>query len=133
MCSPRRQFPSSAKFPATTNATSQSIVSLWRFDPDARKLRVTLNPAQSRPFALLVRSQTAAGTLPFEQELGLLSVENSAGQIGLLGIATGNEVQLDSAPSPLTPLPSDRRGGPAQSLSPINLEDFPAEPAAALQ
>ena len=25
----------------------RSIVSLWRFDPDARKLRVTLNPAQS--------------------------------------------------------------------------------------
>src|SRR6185503_3861432 len=44
-----------------------SVVSLWRFDPEARKLRVTLNPAQSRPFALLVRSQIATGPLPLEQ------------------------------------------------------------------
>src|ERR1019366_2865909 len=68
----------------------QSIVSLWRFDPDARNLRVTLNPAQSRPFALVIRSQVATGTLPFNQRVGLLSVEGAAGQIGLLGVATGN-------------------------------------------
>ena len=37
---------------------------------------------------------------------------NAAEQIGLVGLATGNEVQLDSAAS--------------ESLSPINLEDFPA-------
>ena len=73
----------------------QSVVSLWRFDPDTRKLRVTLNPAQSRPFALVIRSQVATGTLPFEQRVGLISVEGAAGQIGLLGVATGNEVQLD--------------------------------------
>src|SRR3569833_93173 len=29
--------------------TSAPTVTLWRFDPEARKLRVTLNPAQSRP------------------------------------------------------------------------------------
>jgi hypothetical protein len=66
-----------------------SLVSLWRFDPDTRKLRVTLSPAQSRPFALLIRSQVATGPLPFEQAVGLVSVENAAGQIGLLGVATG--------------------------------------------
>jgi hypothetical protein len=90
-----------------------SLVSLWRFDPETRKLRVTLNPAQSRPFALLVRSQIATGPLPFEQPVGLISVDNAAGQIGLLGIATGNEVQLDSVS--------------ADSFSPINLEDFSGE------
>ncbi len=78
------------------NSAAASLVSLWRFDPDTRKLRVTLNPPQSRPFALLVRSQVATGPLPFEQSVGLVSVENAAGQIGLLGIATGNEVQLDN-------------------------------------
>jgi hypothetical protein len=102
--------------PASANA---SIVSLWRFDPDTRKLRVTLNPAQSRPFGLLVRSQLASGPLPFEQSVGLLSVESAAGQIGLLGVATGNEVQLDSING--------------DQFSPINLEDFPAETIAALQ
>ncbi|HXP61108.1 MAG TPA: hypothetical protein VN829_11485 [Dongiaceae bacterium] len=96
-----------------------SVVSLWRFDPDARKLRVTLNPGQSRPFALLARSQIAAGPLPFTHSFGLLTVENAGGQIGLLGVAAGNEVQLDSVT--------------AEGFSPINLEDFPPEPGAALQ
>ena len=44
-----------------------AIVSLWRFDPDTRKLRVTLHPPQSRPFTLLVRSQLSTGPLPAEQ------------------------------------------------------------------
>ena len=73
---------------------------------------MTLNPAQSRPFALVIRSQVATGTLPFEQRVGLISVEGAAGQIGLLGVATGNEVQLDDVG--------------AEKFSPINLEDFPA-------
>jgi hypothetical protein len=89
----------------------QSVVSLWRFDPDARKLRVTLNPAQSRPFALVIRSQVATGTLPFNQRVGLISVEGAAGQVGLLGVATGNDVQLDDVG--------------VENLSPINLDDFP--------
>jgi hypothetical protein len=97
----------------------KSAVALWRFDPEARKLRVTLNPAQSRPFALMVRSQIATGPLPLEQSVGLISVDNAAGQIGLVGVATGNEVQLDSVK--------------AESLSPINLEDFSSEVLPALQ
>jgi hypothetical protein len=92
-----------------------SMVSLWRFDPDARKLRVTLNPAQSKPFTLVIHSQVATGPLPFTQRVGLISVEGAAGQIGLLGMATGNEVQLDDAG--------------AEKFSPINLEDFPSEVA----
>ena len=96
-----------------------SVVSLWRFDPDTRKLRVTLNPPQSRPFLLLVRSQIATGPLPFEHDFGLLSVEGAAGQIGLLGVATGNEVQLDN----LT----------ATAFAPINLEDYPTDLPTTLQ
>ena len=101
-------------------SAAASIVSLWRFDPDSRKLRVTLNPAQSRPFALVIRSQVATGTLPFAQRVGLISIVGAAGQIGLLGVATGNEVQLDDVG--------------VENLSPINLEDFPggvAQPLAA--
>jgi len=98
---------------------SPSLVSLWRFDPDTRKLRVTLNPPQSRPFGLLVRSQTPSSPLPFERSLGLLAVEGTAGQLGLLGVATGNEVQLDNVT--------------AEGFSPINLEDFPGDTTAALQ
>jgi hypothetical protein len=87
-------------------------VSLWRFDPTTRKLRVGLSPGQAQPFTLLIKSQTATGPLPSEQSIGLLSVNNAAGQVGLLGIATGSEVQLDDA------------GGSGFSI--INLEDFPA-------
>jgi hypothetical protein len=110
----------SASNPQSAIRNPQSVVSLWRFDPDARKLRVTLNPAQSRPFVLVIRSQVATGTLPFEQRAGLISVEGAAGQIGLLGVGTGNEVQLDDVV--------------AEGFSAINLEDFPggiAQPLAA--
>ena len=101
------------------NTNTPSIVALWRFDPDARKLRVTLSPPQARPFKLLVRSQVAIGPLPIEQHLGLLRVAGAAEQIGLVGLATGNEVQLDSANT--------------ESLSAINLEDFPGGLVTALQ
>ena len=94
------------------------LVSLWRFDPDARKLRISFVRPQSRAFALLVRSQIATGPLPFEQGIGLLAVENAATQIGTLGIATGNEVQLDT----VTP----------EGVSAINLEDFPTQAAQSL-
>ncbi len=106
--------------PNQANSTKGgSLVSLWRFDPEARKLKVTLNPAQSRSFALVVRSQIATGPLPLEQSVGLISVDNAAGQIGLLGVATGNEVQLDSVA--------------ADAFSPINLEDFSGDVLSALQ
>ena len=81
---------------------------------------MTLNPAQFKPFTLVIRSQVATGTLPFAQRVGLLSVEGAASQIGLLGVATGNEVQLDDVG--------------AEKFSAINLEDFPgavAQPLAA--
>ncbi|HXR08606.1 MAG TPA: hypothetical protein VN765_14820, partial [Candidatus Acidoferrum sp.] len=92
----------------------------WRFDPDTRKLRVVLNPALSRPFALLIRSQVATGPLPFEQGLGLVTVDGAAGQIvGEAGIATSDEVQLDSVT--------------ANGLSPINLEDFPMDAGSAFR
>jgi hypothetical protein len=102
--------PGDAKNPKAPGASS-SLVSLWRFDPDTRKLRVSLNPPQSRPFTLFVRSQVATGPLPFEQSVGLLSVNNAAGQLGSLGVATGSEVQLDNAT--------------ADAFPAINLEDFP--------
>ena len=104
--------------PKPESRNLKSAVALWRFDPDARKLRVTLNPPQSRMFALVIRSQVATGPLPFEQTVGLLSVDGAAGQIGLFGVATGNEVQLDSVA--------------AAAFSPINLEDFSTEVAASL-
>jgi hypothetical protein len=99
--------------------TPAPIVSLWRFDPDTRRLRITLAPAQSRPFALVVRSQIATGALPVEQRVEVPTVVGAAGQVGAVGIATGNEVQLDSVT--------------LDTLSPLNLEDYPAAPVQFLQ
>ena len=93
-----------------TTTNRPGMVSLWRFDPDARQLRVTLKPAQARPFSLVIKSQTAVGPLPVTQRVGLLSLTNAAGEIGMLGLATGSEVQLDT----VTP----------DALTAINLEDF---------
>ncbi len=89
------------------------VVSLWRYDPVARRLRVGLSPAQSRAFPLLIQSQTSTGPLPLEHPVGLISVSEAAGQVGRVGVATGGEVQLD-----------DVRG---EGMSPINLEDFPVD------
>jgi hypothetical protein len=114
------RMPPGATVTDVTDPTNHaSLVSLWRFDPDSRQLRITLNPPQSRPFVVLVRSQSAAGPLPREQSTGLLTVENAAGQIGLAGIATGGEVQLDAVTAP--------------AFSPINLEDFPGDAVVASQ
>jgi hypothetical protein len=87
-------------------------LSVWRFDPDTRQLRVKLSPAQARPFAVLIKSQTAAGPLPSQTSVGLVRVRGAAGEVGQVGVATGGEVQLD-----------DVDAGP---LAAINLEDFPA-------
>lgn len=94
--------------PSTTNRAG--MISLWRFDPDSRQLRVTLKPAQAKPFSVIIRSQTAVGPLPIQQGIGLISLTNAAGEIGLVGIATGSDVQLDNVT--------------AATLTAINLEDF---------
>ncbi len=94
-----------------TSSATASILKLWRFDPDTRKLRLSFSAPQSRPFKLIARSQVATGPLPFAQSAGLLSVTGAAGQSGSVGLATGNEVQLDSVV--------------ADTFLPLNLEDFP--------
>ncbi len=106
-------------FTVAAGATITDVVtpalSLWRFDPDTRRLRVGFAPPQSKPFAVQVRSQMGTSPLPFERATGLLAVDGAAGQFGLVGVATGTEVQLDDVSV----------GG----FSPINLEDFPADSA----
>ena len=87
------------------------LISQWRFDPTLRKLRVGLNSCQAKPFSVLIKSQLSTGPLPAEANVGGLSLDNAAAEVGLFGLATGAEVQLDDVTS--------------DALSPINLEDFP--------
>jgi hypothetical protein len=97
---------------STPGSDQPSIVSLWRFDPDTRKLRVTLSPPMAGPFSLFILSQVATGTLPFQQSVGLISVEDAQEQSGSLDVATGNDVQLDDVA--------------VENCPAINLDDFPA-------
>lgn len=96
----------------TITDVQADFVSSWRFDPDQRLLRIQFNNAQSRPFALRLRSQLATSPLPYEQVSGVVTLVGAAGEVGMVGVATGAEVQLDTVRE--------------EKLSTINLEDFPA-------
>ncbi|MCC6232804.1 MAG: hypothetical protein IT580_09185 [Verrucomicrobiales bacterium] len=87
----------------------ESVVS-WRYDPDAGRVRVGLSPAQSKPFALRVVSQVGVGSLPLEREVALPSVAGAAGEMGMVGVGTGNDVQVDEVK--------------AEGFATMNLEDF---------
>ena len=101
-----------------TDATSE-LVNSWRFDPEAGMLQIQFSAPQKATFDLRVRSQQTAGAFPYEKTLGLLGVNGAAGELGLAGLATSSEVQLDSAS--------------VDGLAPINLEDFPAAMAQSVQ
>ncbi len=93
-----------------TDVTAEQMQG-WRFDPDTRQLDLHFEPGHSQPFGFQVRSQVAAKPLPYDQTVAPLTLADAAGQVGLVGIATGAEVQLGNVK--------------AELLSPINLEDFP--------
>ncbi len=98
--------------PALTITDVQAeYVASWRFDPDQHLLRVQFNAPQARPFALRLRSQLATTPLPYQQTNGVITLAQAAGQVGVVGVATGSEVQLDTVKE--------------EGLSAINLEDFP--------
>lgn len=98
--------------PITITDVQADFVSSWKFDPDKRTLRVQFKSPQSRPFNLRIRSQIVTSSLPYSVTNNIMTLQNAAGQVGMVGIASGNEVQLDAVKE--------------QNLSVINLEDFPA-------
>ncbi|MBL9136126.1 MAG: tetratricopeptide repeat protein, partial [Verrucomicrobiales bacterium] len=99
--------------PAGVTITDVTAVGLgqWRFDPDARRLRVQWTSAQAKSLTLRIRSQVTAGALPAELSVEVPQLIGASGQVGLVGVATGAEVQLDEAR--------------AEGYAAINLEDFP--------
>lgn len=85
----------------------------WRFDPDTRRLRVQLTSAQSKAVTLRIRSQVTVGAFPSDMSLQVPQLVGASGQVGLVGLATGAEVQMD-----------DVR---AEGYAAINLDDFPVD------
>ncbi len=71
-------------------------VGAWRFDPSKNELIMNVEPAQTQGFSFLVETQRGAGALPVELELEALRVNGAAGEVGLIGMAFGEEAQPEA-------------------------------------
>jgi hypothetical protein len=100
------------KVPAgfTVSDVVDGPVGAWRFDPEKRELRMSVEPAQNVGFAFTIETQRGAGALPMDLELEPVRVDNAAGEVGLLGLAFGEEVQPEAVD--------------VEGLSRVNPEDF---------
>ena len=85
-------------------------VGSWRFDPVRRELRVPVEPAQDQAFGFTVETQRGAGALPVDLDLAPVRVTGSAGEVGFLALAFGEEAQPESVT--------------VEGLSRVNPEDF---------
>ncbi len=97
----------------TVSDVADGPVGSWRFDPEKRELRVPIEPAQDQAFALTIETQRGAGTLPMDLDLAPIRVAGSAGEIGFLALAFGEEAQPETVN--------------VEGLSRVNPEDFNAK------
>jgi hypothetical protein len=95
----------------TIVSVSAEMLVGWRFDPDSRSLEVNFDYPRTSEFSVEIRSQSESGGLPYLRRLGMVSVDGVVGEVGMVGIATGPEVQL-----------GETHGA---GMAPINIEDFP--------
>ena len=87
-----------------------SSVGNWRFDPATRQLSVDIEPAQSRPFSILINTQRGLNALPAEVKLNSMTIADDAGETNMIGLAFGSEAQ----PGKIT----------VEDLSVVNVDDF---------
>jgi len=114
----------------TVGEVGEGPVGRWRFNPESRQLKVAVEPAQESPFAFSVATQRATGPLPVDLDLAPLRVAQSAGAVGMLGLAFGGEAQPEQLEpegmSGVNPddfdgalLPKDREGRPLAVLQKV--------------
>ncbi len=112
----------------TVGDVGRGPVGAWRFDPEKRRLNVSVEPAQTAVFAIVVETQRGAAALPFDLTLRPLRVAGAAGEVGMIALAFGGDAQPE--------------GVKPAGLSSVNGEDFDAtllprgrdgQPLAALQ
>jgi hypothetical protein len=80
----------------TVSEVVDGPVGAWRFDPSKNELIMNVEPAQTQGFSFLVETQRGAGALPVDLELEPLRVNSAAGEVGLLGMAFGEEAQPEA-------------------------------------
>jgi hypothetical protein len=96
----------------TVGDVARGPVGTWRFDPEKRRLRVAIEPAQTAAFKFDLELQRGAGALPLDLSLEPLRVVGAAGEVGMLALAFCSDAQPE--------------GVQATGLSPVNLQDFDA-------
>lgn len=87
-------------------------VGTWQFDADSGKLLLNVEPAQSEPFSVEVKTQRGVDPLPVSLKLEPLRVEEASGEVGLVGLGFGSDAQPESVS--------------ANGMSAVNLGDFDA-------
>ncbi len=111
----------------TVSDVTSGPVGTWRFDPKTKQLRIPIEPAQSSAFEFSVSTQRSAAALPFDLTIAPVRVMGSAGEIGFLAMAFGNDSQPESiVPTKLSRvnpgdfnaklLPRDKEGNPLALL-----------------
>ncbi len=98
----------------TVSGVAGDAVGTWRYDPESALLHVAAESARGTPFEFSVGTQAATGALPAEVKLAPLVVRGAAGRVGLVGLASGDDVRFEA----VTP----------EGLSPVNTDDFPVSP-----
>jgi hypothetical protein len=96
----------------TVGDVKNGPVSIWRFDPQTRKLHVSVDPAQTDAFKFDIETQLGIEALPAGITLAPMRIEGSAGEIGTIGLAFGSDAQPE--------------GMQLKGLSAIDIEDFDA-------
>jgi hypothetical protein len=96
----------------TVGDVKNGPVGMWRFDPQTRKLRVSIEPVQTDAFKFDIETQLGIQALPVAISLAPMRIAGSAGEIGMIGLAFGTDAQ----PEAVQP----------KGLSPIDIEDFDA-------
>jgi len=82
----------------------------WRFDPEKRRLHVSVEPAQTEAFKFDVETQLGTGALPFDLGLEPLRVAGASGEVGMIAIGFAGDAQPE--------------GVRTTDLSTVNVQDF---------
>jgi hypothetical protein len=96
----------------TVGDVGRGPVGAWRFDPEKRRLHVTIEPAQTETFKFDIETQLGAGELPFALALQPLRTLGASGEIGMLALAFGGDAQPE--------------GVRVTDMSAVNVRDFDA-------
>ncbi len=96
----------------TVGEVGKGPVGAWSYDPQTRRLKVAVEPAQADGFAFNVEFQRGTAALPYDLTLRPLRVQGAAGDVGMLALAFGGDAQAE--------------GIKLDGLSPVNGDDFDA-------